>query len=59
MAMATSAASNPRTLPRGASFPRARFVVGDFRAPVADFWVRGLLDLDFDLVAAMGRYGAP
>jgi hypothetical protein len=56
MAMATSAASNPRALRPGANFPRARLVVADVRAP-AD--VRARLILDFALAVPMGRYGAP
>src|SRR5580704_17687524 len=35
MAMTTSAASNPRALAPGASFPRTRLVVADWRVRVA------------------------
>src|SRR3981081_4213388 len=35
MAMTTSAASNPRAVAPGASFPRTRLVVADLRARVA------------------------
>jgi hypothetical protein len=35
IAMTTSAASNPRALAPGASFPRARFAVADFRVRLA------------------------
>jgi hypothetical protein len=54
MAMATSAASKPRALAAGASFPRVRFFAGA-RAAVADWRARVVLDFAF-AVPTIGRY---